>query len=89
MSKIRASYIGVRGPDQMLAALEQAVKAGVPEIHLGFEHCAFCGGSIGSQVEKMGIGGNSATNPIVYLHLCRPCWTRYRDAGHTKEVGRG
>jgi len=86
----RASYLTVKTPEQMQAAIEKALRDGVSELHIGHKRCGICGIKLGSGVEKVGISPVLQDARVtVYLCLCAPCFERARAEGWLREVGKG
>ena len=87
---MKANYITVKAPEDMHAAIEQALRAGVSELHIGHNRCGICGVHLGSGVERVGISPVLPdTRTTVCLHLCFPCFERSMAEGYLREIGKG
>lgn len=79
--------VEVNSPEDLIKLAEAAFEKGVKEVHLGWEHCAFCGKDIDpEEVQDMRIQPRKPGETLV-LHLCDDCWPKFEKLG--KKIGKG
>ena len=67
----------------ILQAVKAAIDAGVPEIHVGYYHCAVCGEALDSVEDTELLHYEPQPSTVVHLHLCPECHRECRRAGKT------
>jgi len=77
----RTLYTKGLSREGMLRAVEEAIKAGIPEIHVGYEYCAVCGKALGKVHDTKILKCEAKMKTVVHLHLCDGCGRMLKKEG--------